>query len=717
MDIQKLLNQMTLDEKIGQLIQLNSVLLDPTEKAKTTGPNSKYHLNDTILNSCGSVLNFSNAESVINLQNEHLKNDRNKIPMLFMQDVIHGYRTIYPIPLAMGCTFDSELVRQCARMSAVEAATGGVMVNFSPMLDLVRDARWGRVMESTGEDPYLNSILGKAFVDGYQGDMTSSYNIASCVKHFAAYGAAEAGRDYNTVDMSEHTLREYYLPAYKAAVDAGAEMVMPSFNTINGIPSSANKWLLDDVLRNEWGFGGVIISDFAAIHEMVTHGFAENDCAAAEYAMNATCDIEMMSGTYPGYLKSLTEQKKISEKQIDDAVMRVLQLKEKLGLFENPYKSADIEKEKQICLCQEHRSIARKAAESAAVLLKNDGILPLSKSLNKIAVIGPFSNSGEIIGFWSCHGDGSDTVTVAQGIRRKLPDSTITIANGCGYKLDDTDDSGFDRAVNAAREAECVVLCIGEYEQYSGEGNSRSDICIPDIQMRLARKIYAVNPNTVILLFTGRPLAIPELDKMFPAILNMWQPGTEGGNAAANLLFGDAVPSGKLSMSFPYTVGQCPIYYNHFNTGRPLKGDYKTTTYTSRYQDCPNEPLYPFGYGLSYSDFKYSNISLSSDTLTSDSVIIASVDVCNTGRFNACEVVQLYIRDCFASRTRPVKELKKFEKIELEPGEKRNVKFEIFESMLRFWDINNVFTSEPGEFEVFIGTNSRDTQCTHFKLI
>lgn len=717
MDIKKLISEMSIDEKIGQLIQLNSNLLDISDSAEITGPQAKLNLTPEALRSCGSVLNFQNAETVIKIQSEHLKVDPHKIPMMFMMDVIHGYKTIYPIPLAMGCSFDPELVEECAEMSCKEAAVGGVQVNFSPMVDLARDARWGRVMETTSEDPYLNGVFAKAFVKGYQGDMDKEYNMPACVKHFAAYGAAEAGRDYNTVDMSEHNLREYYLPSYKAAIDAGAKMVMPSFNLINGVPSIGNKWLLQDILRKEWGFDGVVISDYAAIKEMITHGFAENEKAAAKLAIDAGCDIEMMSGAYTGYLKELVEEGAISMQQIDDAVYRVLKLKEEIGLFDNPYLCADPEKEKELCLCKEHREIAKKAAIESTVLLKNDGVLPVSKNVTSIAVIGPFSNMGGIKGFWSCHGEDSDTVTIYEGIKAKYTDSQIFTADGCGYALDEEDDSGFEQAIEYAKNAEAVILCIGEYEKFTGEGNSRSDITIPEIQMRLARKVLEVNKNTAILLFTGRPLAIPELNDIAPAILNMWQPGTEGGSAAAELISGDAVPAGKITMSFPYTVGQCPIYYNNNRTGRPLKKPYKEAKYCSRYQDCPNEPLFPFGHGLSYSEFEYGELTLDSDTMTADSKITASVTVKNVGKYTAKETVQLYIHDCFASLVRPVKELKGFEKITLKPGETKIVNFVIDEPMLRFWNFDTKYCSEPGDFEVMVGTNSKDVQTKTFRLI
>lgn len=717
MNIQKLIDEMTLPQKIAQLIQLNAILLNTSEGTAITGPKAKLNLTEETLKGCGSTLNFSGAQSVIDIQTEHLKNDPHKIPMLFMMDVIHGYKTIYPIPLALGASFEPKLIEDCAHMSAVEASAGGVMVNFSPMLDLVRDARWGRVMESTGEDPYLNSIYGKAFVKGYQGDMTDPEDMVACIKHLASYGAAEAGRDYNTVDMSEHNLREYFLPAYKAALDAGAKMVMPSFNLINGIPSIGNRWLLKDLLQDEWDFDGIVISDYAAIKEMITHGFAENERHAAELAINAGCDIEMMSGAYCGYLETLVKEGRIRMSQIDKAVYKVLKLKDELGLFENPYRSADPDKENEICLCPEHRALARKAAVKSAVLLKNNGVLPLSKDIKNLALVGPFAATNGIKGFWSCGGKDEDCVSVLDGVSAKVPNCRIQTAPGCGYGLEETDESGIAEAVALAKQADAVLLCIGEYQNYSGEGNSRADISLPAVQMKLAREVLAVNPNTAVVLFTGRPLAIPELDELAPAILNLWQPGTEGGNAAADLLFADEIPAGKLTMSFPYTTGQCPIYYNHFNTGRPLKKDYHTAAYTSRYQDAPNEPLYPFGYGLSYTSFEYGEMKLSADALKQGESITASVTVKNIGAYEADEVVQFYIRDCVAGLVRPVKELKGYQKIHLRPNEQTEVTFTITEPMLRFWNKDMNFASEPGRFEAMIGSDSKTVQTRSFELL
>lgn len=718
MDFKKIISQMTLEEKVSHLMQVGARFFKKDAGSLNTGPLEELKISPENIKAAGTTLSCANSEGMIAIQKTHLEEDRNKLPMLFMQDVIHGYRTIFPIPLGLGCSFDSELVRECAKMSAKEAAVAGVNVTFSPMVDLVRDARWGRVMESTGEDPYLNSELARAFVQGYQGDdLKGDYNIAACVKHFAAYGAPEAGRDYNTVDMTERTLREYYLPGYHAAIEAGCKMVMPAFNTINSVPCTGNKWLLDDVLRKEWGFDGVVISDYDAWFEMVAHGFCSGEKDAAEKAFNAGCEIEMMSPCGVHYLAELIAEGKVSEEKLDLAVERVLRLKDELGMFENPYKVADPINEEKVALTAEHRAIARKAAEESSVLLKNNGVLPLKKDLKKLAVIGPFGDTGNVIGNWSCMGRDEEATTFLAGLRAYLPNTEVAYAKGCGHAIFENDESGLDEAVELAKNSEAVVLCIGEFKFYSGEGNSRADLSVPAIQMELARRVIKANPNTAVILITGRPLAIVELNNIAPAILNMWQPGTEAGTAAARLLFGDANPCGKLSMTFPYAVGQVPIYYNHYNTGRPKPNDEGEHYYCSRYVDCPNAPLYAFGYGLSYTTFEYSDFKLSSDTLTADSKITASVKVKNTGAVAGKETVQFYIRDLVGSCVRPVMELKGFEKIALAAGEEKTVEFTIDEPMLRFWNAQIEFKSEAGDFEAMVGTSSDKVTKLTFKLV
>lgn len=699
MNIKELLSKMTLDEKLGQLTQFGARLFI-NSKAGDTGPLQSWGLNDEDLFRMGSILNFSGAKEMNELQKIHMDGDRNKIPMLFMMDVIHGYRTIFPIPLALGASFNTKMVKECTEMAAEEAAAAGVRVTFTPMVDYVRDARWGRVMETCGEDVLINSIMGAAQVEAFR-----NKGLATCVKHFAAYGGAEAGRDYNNVELSEHILREHYLPAYKACIDAGVDMLMPSFNLLNGRPAVANKWIMQKILKEEWGFDGVVISDFGAVNELITHGIAENKKEAAKYAFENGCDIEMCSNTYINHIKELIDEGVFTEEDVDNSVYKVLKLKEKLGLFDDAYKGASPETEKKVFLTANNRQIAKNAAIESAVLLKNNGVLPFSKDNKKIAIIGPFADEHKIIGFWSCLGQDEESVTVTDGIKEKLKNAQITVVKGCGNELDDKDMSEFKNAVKAAKKADVVILCLGEPQNYSGEGNSRAELDLPGVQNELAKAVIDVNPNTAVLIFTGRPLAIKKLDSIAPAILNMWFPGTEGGSAAADLLFGDANPSGKITMTFPRSVGQCPIYYNHTNTGRPkpVDKDECQMTYISRYIECGNLPLYSFGHGLSYSDFIYEELTLSSNEMTKDDSIEVSVTVYNDSDRAGKETVQLYMRDMVGSTARPIQQLIAFEKISLEAGERKTVKFTITEPMLRFWNADNELVSEKGEFKVSTG--------------
>lgn len=715
-DMKKLLKQMTVDEKIGQLTQCNANIFGESE-AEITGPMTDLGLTPENANSIGSILNFNCFAEVKRLQENHLKHDRNHIPMLFMMDVIHGFRSIFPIPLAMGCSFDTELAAECTRMAAKEATAGGVHVTFTPMVDYVRDARWGRVMESCGEEPLVNSRMGAAQVKAFQGDDLSDFdNMATCVKHFAAYGGAEAGRDYNTVELSEHVLREYYLPAYKACIDAGTTMLMPSFNSLNGIPSTANSWLMKKILKDEWKYEGVVISDYNAIGELLNHGIAADRKQAARLAFDNGCDIEMCSSTYFHHLKELIDKGVFTEEQLDAAVMRVLELKDRLGLFEDPYRGASEEKEKEVLLTEENRAVCRKAAEECAVLLKNDGILPFAGDVKKIALIGPFADNDHLIGFWSCNGRNEECVTVKSGVSAVAPNSEITVVRGCGDQWNDLDKSEFDAAVAAAREADAVILCLGEPQDYSGEGNSRTDIRLPGVQEELAKSVAEANPNTAALIFNGRPLVLTELDAAVPAILDMWFPGTEAGNAAAELLFGKANPSGKLTMSFPRTVGQCPIYYNHARTGRE-SGDTKYHPYSSSYIDTLTVPLYSFGHGLSYSNFEYSDMKLSADKMTADGSIKVTVKVKNTSDIAGKETVQLYIRDMVGSTIRPIQQLIDFKKLSFAAGEEKTVSFEITEPMLRIWDSQNRHVSEKGEFKVMIGHADHFFDTKTFELV
>ncbi len=716
MDIKALLDKMTVKEKAYQLLQLNTLAYSVDKGVvKITGPVAQDEIDKDYIFEAGSALNSVGAQRMIDIQSNYLKNSNNKIPLVLMQDVIHGYRTIYPINLAISASFDTKLAHDCAAMAAKEASIDGVQVTFAPMVDLVRDARWGRVMESSGEDPYLGCKMAKATVEGYQGDM-GKYNIAACVKHFAAYGAAESGRDYNTVDMSERTLREYYLPTYKAAIDAGVKMLMTSFNSLNGIPAAGNKWLVNDVLRKEWGYDGVVISDYASFKEMITHGYAENTKDAAHKAMTASGDIEMVSTTYAMNMEELVAEGKITMEQLDAAVLRVLKLKEELGMFDNPYRYTNVEEAERIILCPEHRDLARYAAEQCAVLLKNDGVLPLSEDVRSVAVIGPLANTGEIYGNWPCGAKAEETIPVFEGIKAIVGDRA-KYAKGCDIALNSTDYSGIEEAVELAAKSEAVILCLGEDQFDSGEGHCKSKLELPYAQYKLLFEVLKVNKNVAVLLFTGRPLALERLDKNAPAILNMWMPGTEGGNAAANLVFGRAVPSGKLTMSFPYTVGQCPIYYNQYMTGRPKPETDERITFTSSFIDVPNRPLYPFGHGLSYTTFEYSDHKIDKTEMKVGEKIIASVKVKNTGKYKAKETVQLYIRDLVGSVVRPIKELKGFEKIELNAGEERVVSFEINEESLAFVGADMQRKAEKGKFQVFIAPSSNCKPFAEFELI
>lgn len=718
-DIHALLKQMTLDEKIGQLVQTNGVLFYKDD-SELTGPSAELGIALDYRKNIGSLLNFKNAANAIKIQKKHLEDDRNKIPLLFTMDIIHGCRTIYPIPLALGASFDLALAEECSRMAAKEAAADGVHLTFAPMVDLSRDARWGRVMEGCGEDAYYNGVMAAAQIRGYKGkNLSSTESIATCAKHFAAYGAGEGGRDYNTAEISEHAMREYYLPAYKACIDAGVDMIMPSFNNVNGIPSTANTHLLCDILRDEWGFDGVVNSDYSAVKELINHGVASNTKECARLAFEAQCDIDMISPCYAKHLKELIEEGVFTEEELDRSVMRVLKLKEKLGLFDDPYHGADPEKLAALELCDEHREIARRAAEECAVLLKNDGVLPFSKDIKKIALVGPFADTHDILSWWKCRGDKERSVTVKEGISALLPNAEITALDVCSLDYTDTDESGISKAVELAKNADIAIICVGEQFRYSGEANSRTDISLTKPQQRLVKEVSAVQKNSAVLLFGGRPLVLTEENEYAHAILEMFLPGHEGGNAAAKLLFGEVTPSGKLSMSFPRSVGQCPIYYNRTRTSRPpIDPDIPTpTNFTSGYIDCGITPLYTFGYGLSYTEFKYNSMTLSSESMTRDGSIKVSVSITNVGSRAGKEVVQLYTRDLVASTVRPIQELKAFKKIHLEAGETKTVEFEITEPMLRFWNAKNKFVSELGEFTVSVGYADHFAFTEKFELI
>lgn len=740
--LKELLHGMSLEDKISQLLQISGGGFE--EENVLTGPNAMYDVDENVVYNVGSVINSVGAEKMKKIQSKYLEKNHNKIPLLFMSDIIYGLRTIFPIPLGSACSWDMEQIQYSARISAKESAVSGQQVTFSPMADLVRDARWGRVLESPGEDTYYNCQYVKACVRGFQGEETSSgiidvnNHIVSCVKHFAAYGAAEAGREYNTVDVSKRRLYENYFPAYKAAVKAGAKMVMTSFNVVDGIPSSGNKWLNREVLRNEWGFNGVLISDASAVEELVTHGVAKDKKAAAKMAIEAGVDIDMMSPVYIKNLKDLVEEGTVSESLIDAAVWRILKLKNQLGLFENPFGGADEIREQEVILCDEHRTAARKLAGDSCVLLKNNGILPFDTKKKKIALIGPYADNKDLLGVWAIHGESKDTVTVLQGIQNWIDetgtDICVEAAKGSKFVCDTSkiqsfgsifeieDESGLNEnelikaALKIASDADVIVLALGEHFLQSGEGGSRGDIRLPDCQRELFNQMHQTGKPVVVLLFGGRPMDVRELNEKADALLMCWFPGTEGGNAIADLLFGRTNPSGKLTMSFPYSVGQVPIYYNEYNTGRPYKPEFEKTRFGSKYTDIPNEPLFPFGYGLSYTNFVYENICLSSDKMYQNKGIHVSCTVKNTGSFAGKETVQLYIQDKVGSVIRPVKELKGFKKIFLNPGEMQTLTFEITEEMLKFYTAENKFEAEKGDFVVYIGKNSKECLEKKFQL-
>lgn len=725
----ELLKDMSLEEKIGQLFQGHGSFYESESIA--TGPAADQGFSEETVRLSGTILGATGAATLKKIQKEHMEKHPHQIPLIFMADVINGYKTIFPIPLAQGAAFNPALSEQGASIAAKEASAAGLHVTFAPMVDLVRDARWGRVMESTGEDTYLNTKYAAALVKGFQGDdPKASGKLGACVKHFAAYGAPTAGRDYNNVELSERTLRDDYLPSYEAAVKAGAVLVMTSFNTLNRVPSSANKWLLRKILREEMGFDGAIISDWAAIEEIKNHNAALDNADAAKLALEAGVDIDMMTTCYPNYLKGLIESGEVSEDLLDEAVLRVLELKNKLGLFENPYKDADEDREKALILCPEHRKAAREAAAETFVLLENSGILPLKKE-EKVAFIGPYTEEKTIIGSWSIFGEYDKAVNIKEGMEGR--DADVVFEKGCqvlgaGETLPSfthlfndnvTEEELADmkeRAVAAAKDAEKVVMCIGEHMAHTGEGASRGELTIPTPQLELLREVAAVNDNIAVVLFGGRPVDLREVQELAKAILVVWMPGTEGGNAIADVLYGEVSPSGKLPMSFPYCVGQVPVHYNEFNTGRHFNKEQMDNRFQSRYLDIPNEPLYPFGYGLSYTSFTYSDVKLDCDVLERGGQITASVTVKNTGECKAKEAVQLYIRDDKGSVVRPVRELKGFEKITLEAGEEKEVSFVITEDMLKFHDINMDFVAEAGTFTVYIGGDSTTQNQAAFKL-
>lgn len=699
--IDSLLSVMTLDEKIGQL----SLFMAGWD---ATGPVMRTDYQALISEGkVGAVLNGYTVDFVRETQRMAIEGSRLKIPMLFGYDVIHGHRTIFPIPLAQSCSWNLEAIEKADRIAAIEATAEGLNWTFAPMVDLTRDPRWGRVAEGAGEDTWLGSQIAQARVRGFQGKSLKVKNtLLACAKHFAAYGAAQAGRDYHTVDMSMLSLREYYLPTYQACVDAGVGSVMTSFNEINGVPSTANRWLLTELLRDEWNFRGLVVTDWTSINELVDHGVAANLQGAAELAIKAGVDMDLQGATFHDYLSKLVKEKRISTGAIDTAARRILEAKVKLGLFDDPYRYCSNNRQKEEVFTKEHREFARQLVAQSCVLLKNhENILPVSESVKKVAVIGPLGNSKkEMLGNWYAAGDPEKAITLFEGIQnRNVEGLEVTYEKGC--TIDDTSRIGFDAAVRVARSSDYVILALGEGGWMSGEASSRSSIGLPGIQEELAMEIVKTGKPVAVVLFNGRPLALTKLASLPIAILETWFGGTEAGNGITDILFGDYNPSGKLTMTFPRSVGQIPIFYNQKNTGRPYIPSDSADHYVSKYLDCPNEPLYPFGFGLSYTTFQYTDLSAVMDGDT----IHISVKISNIGNRAGEEVVQLYVRDLVGSITRPVKELKGFQKIMINKGETKMVRFTLTLEELAFYHPNQKKYMEPGEFEFHVGTNSSTT--------
>lgn len=687
--IQTILQQMSLQDKLAELTQLYG---EATAGDTFMGIDYRFDTHPDLRENAGSLLGVSGAKLLRHVQEQHLRKSRHKIPLLFMHDIIHGYKTIFPSPLAMSCTWQPQLVRQAARAAAKEAAVSGLHLTFSPMCDLARDARWGRVVETSGEDVWLNSLFVQAYVEGYQGeDVSAPYSLAACIKHFAAYGLAEGGRDYNTTEASEYTLREHHFPAYQAGIAAGAKMVMTSFNALNGVPATGNRWLFQDILRGEWQFDGTVISDCTAVIEMIYHGFARNEAEAAEKALHAGVDIEMVSNTYYNHAQALLEQNKITLEQIDGAVLRVLALKEQLGLFENPYKDADEGAEREIHLCPAHLDLSQDIARQSMVLLKNQGALPLQRGA-KVALLGPLAQSRQMLDIWSAYGEESQCATLQEALQDHL---NLCCHSGTGPE-----------ALALAGDCDVILLALGESPDMSGESNSRMDIGLSKSQARFAREVFALGKPVVVVLYSGRPLAIPELAEKADAILLAWLPGTRGNQALAQLLLGEADPSGRLTMSFPWQVGQCPLYYDRYSTGRPAQDPVHSAPFSSRYVDGPSTPLYPFGHGLTYTRFAYSRPTLSAQVLTKGQTLTASCRITNTGQRSGTETVQLYLRDLYGSRVRPIRMLKDFQRVHLQPGESREVQFTLREEQLCFHTLDQGFAAEEGAFQVHIAPDA-----------
>ncbi len=727
--IDNLMSKMTLREKIGQLnLPVTGEIV--TGEAKSSDVAGKI-----IRGEVGGLFNLKGVDKIREVQKIAVEKSRLKIPLIFGMDVIHGYETVFPIPLALSCSWDMEGIRRSASVAAQESSADGICWTFSPMVDISHEPRWGRMAEGSGEDPYLGARIAEAMVHGYQGDNLKANNtIMACVKHFALYGAPEAGRDYNTVDMSRLRMFNDYFPPYKAGVDAGEGSVMTSFNVVDGIPATGNKWLLDDVLRRQWGFDGFVVTDYTAIMEMTNHGLGDLQQVSA-LALNAGTDMDMVADGYIGTLEKSLREGKVTMQEIDKACRRILEAKYKLGLFDDPYRYLDSKRAKKEIYTPEHRATARSLSAETFVLLKNEGhLLPLQKK-GRIALIGPLANTNaNMPGTWSVAANFDRYKSLYQAMKEAVGDKAEVVcakgsnimdneqieANGSmfGRAIRDSRPAGemISEAVSLARQSDVIVAAVGETSEMSGESSSRSDLTLPDAQRRLLEALDKTGKPVVLVNFSGRPTVMTWESSRFPAILNVWFGGSEAGDAICDVLFGDKAPSGKLSFTMPKSVGQIPLYYNHLNTGRPLEKGKWFTKFKSNYLDIDNDPLYPFGYGLSYTTFRYGEPRIDRTTMTADGAVKVSVDVTNTGSCDGCEIVQLYIRDLVASISRPVEELKDFSRIHLAKGETRTVTFTITADKLKFYNSNLRLVCEPGEFEVMVGPNSRDVQTVKFTL-
>lgn len=711
-----LLARMTVEEKVGQLNQVNGGVLTGPAVANDPGQQGKVAL--LRQGQVGSFLNVTGVEQTKAVQKIAIEQTRLGIPLLFGYDVIHGYKTVFPIPLAEAASWDVDAAHRTAEIAAKEAAAAGLHWTFAPMMDVSRDPRWGRVMEGSGEDPYLQARFAEARVKGFQGNLDENH-ILACVKHFAVYGATESGREYNTVDVSRYAMHNYYLPPYKAAVDAGVATVMNSFNLVDGIPASGNNYLVNELLRKKWGFNGMVVSDWASFGEMISHGYAKDAAQAAEQALMAGSDMDMESGVMRSTLAASVHAGKVPMAALDAAVARILILKFKLGLFDNPYKYTDAAREQATLLAPSHLAEARKAAANSMTLLKNDaGVLPLNKGLKNILVLGHLAEAqNDVLDFWKGMGEHKHTVTILEGIKAKYPNATIEFVKAVDRN------GSFDKAALSqikakAKKAEVIIATIGLFGDLAGEARSLGDLKPSPGQMEMLNAAKASGKPTVVLVQAGRPMVLTDVVKEYPTILYTWIGGTQHGHGVADVLSGDVNPSAKTVMSFPYSVGQIPVYYNAYNSGRPHKdGDEGPDHFwVSRYRDTPNQPLFPFGYGLSYSKFDYSGLSLSKQSINQNESITVSVTIKNTSNVDGYEIAQLYIRDLVSQPVRPVKELKDFKKIFIKAGQSQQVSFELPASKLGFYDANGDIMLQPGAFKVFVGTNSRDLLEASFEL-